>query len=665
MADNSFVKNRDGLRSKSTRNRFKPVREDNDSPFGNFGGNTDPDDQFRRTFRILFYTLAIVLLFIFLQKLFTSSEPNAPEVSYNEYRRLISQSLVKEVLVEKHDGSALLTGLLYKYEPLELADGRGEKKSDRFTVKLPDFDRTMADELVAKNIKIKIEHREEGTLMQFLMVFGPWIVIGIIYFVVIRRLTAQNGMTRNVFNFGKSRAKMITEFDTKVSFADVAGCDEAKLELGEVVEFLREPDRFKQLGAKIPKGILLLGPPGTGKTLLAKAVAGEAGVPFFSMSGADFVEMFVGVGASRVRDLFEQAKRHAPCIVFIDEIDAVGRSRGAGLGGGHDEREQTLNQLLVEMDGFDTNDHVILIAATNRPDVLDSALLRPGRFDRQIVVDKPDVRGREAILKIHTRKVPLASDVNLQLIAQGTPGFAGADLANLVNEATLFAARARRNQVTMQDFENARDKVLMGPERKSIYISPKEKEITSYHESGHVLVAKFTDGSDPVHKVTIIPRGRALGITSYLPLEDRHTYSRQHILAMITYALGGRAAEEIIFNEVSTGAGNDIERATELARKMVCEWGMSERLGPLNYGSKHQEVFLGRDFGRVRDYSEETAVAIDSEVRHIVSECMENARRILTDHIDILHRLAKTLIERETLTASEIDRIIAGEALTV
>ncbi|MFN3427005.1 MAG: ATP-dependent zinc metalloprotease FtsH [Candidatus Thermochlorobacter sp.] len=664
MADNPFVKNREHGRPKNIRERFKPVR-DNDSPFSGFGSNGDPDDNFKRTFRILLYALAMILLFIFLQRLFTAGEQTLPEISYNEYHRLVSQSMIKEIVVEKRDGGAVLTGLLHKYEPIELVDGRTEKKTDRFTVRLLDFDRAMADELVAKNVKIKVEQRDEGSIMQFLIIFGPWIVIGIIYFVIIRRLTAQNGATRNVFNFGKSRAKMITEFDTKVSFADVAGCDEAKMELREVVDFLREPDKFKQLGAKIPKGVLLLGSPGTGKTLLAKAVAGEAGVPFFSMSGADFVEMFVGVGASRVRDLFEQAKRHAPCIVFIDEIDAVGRSRGAGLGGGHDEREQTLNQLLVEMDGFETTDQVVLIAATNRPDVLDSALLRPGRFDRQVVVDKPDVRGREAILKIHARKVPLASDVNLQLIAQGTPGFAGADLANLINEATLLAARANRNEVTMQDLENARDKVLMGPERKSVYISPKEKEITSYHESGHVLVAKFTEGADPVHKVTIIPRGRALGLTSYLPLEDRHTYSRQYILAMITYALGGRAAEEIVFNEISTGAGNDIERATELARKMVCEWGMSERLGPLNYGSKQQEVFLGRDFGRVRDYSEETAVAIDSEVRHIVSECMASARRILTDHLDILHRLAKTLIERETLSGAEIDRIIAGEALTV
>ncbi|MCS7013448.1 MAG: ATP-dependent zinc metalloprotease FtsH [Chloroherpetonaceae bacterium] len=662
MAENPFVKNRESGRPKNIRERFKPVRGD-ESPFANLNSNGDPDENFKRTFRVLLYAFAMIFLFFFLQRLFTSSEPTAPEISYNEFRRLLGLSLIKEAIVEKRDGGAVLTGILSKYETVELADNRGEKKIDRFIVKLPEFDRAMADELVEKHIKIKFEQREDGSLLQFLMVFGPWILLGVIYFVIIRRLTAQNGLTRNVFNFGKSRAKMITEFDTKVTFADVAGCDEAKAELREIVEFLREPEKFQRLGAKIPKGVLLLGPPGTGKTLLAKAVAGEAGVPFFSMSGADFVEMFVGVGASRVRDLFEQAKQHAPCIVFIDEIDAVGRSRGAGLGGGHDEREQTLNQLLVEMDGFGTNDNVILIAATNRPDVLDTALLRPGRFDRQIVVDKPDVRGREAILRIHTRKVPLAPDVNLQVIAQGTPGFAGADLANLVNEASLFAARANRNVVTMQDLEDARDKVLMGPERKSIYISPREKEITSYHESGHVLVAKFTEGADPVHKVTIIPRGRALGLTSYLPLEDKHTYSRQYILAMITYALGGRAAEEIVFSEISTGAGNDIERATELARKMVCEWGMSERLGPLNYGTKHQEVFLGRDFGRVRDYSEETAVAIDSEVRHIVSECMANARRILTEHIDILHRLAKALIERETLSASEIDRVIAGETL--
>ncbi|KER10780.1 MAG: cell division protein FtsH [[Candidatus Thermochlorobacteriaceae] bacterium GBChlB] len=662
MAENEYVKNKAGAPNKKQdiRNRFKPVRED-DQPFGGFGGDSDPDDSSRRFLRVVLYGAMLFGLFVLLHRFFTSTEQLEPEISYNEYRRLLDSNLLKDALVETGEPT-VLRGILSKYETLALADGKGERKTDRFIVKLPAFDRATADDLVAKNVRLKIE-QSSGGILQLLVVFGPWILLGLIYMVIIRRVSAQTSMSRNVFNFGRSRAKMITEFDTKTGFNDVAGCEEAKEELKEVVEFLKEPDKFQRLGGKIPKGVLLTGSPGTGKTLLAKAVAGEAGVPFFSMSGADFVEMFVGVGASRVRDLFEQAKRNSPCIVFIDEIDAVGRSRGAGLGGGHDEREQTLNQLLVEMDGFGTTDNVILIAATNRPDVLDSALLRPGRFDRQIVVDKPDVRGREAILKIHTRKVPLAKNVDLTTVAKGTPGFAGADLANLVNEAALFAARANRTEVQMNDLENARDKVLMGPERKSVLISAKDKEVTSYHECGHVLVAKFTEGSDPVHKVTIIPRGRALGLTSYLPLEDKYTYTRKYILATITYALGGRAAEELIFNEISTGAGNDIERATELARKMVCEWGMSERLGPLNYGSKHQEVFLGRDFGRTRDYSEETAQTIDSEVRHIVSECMANARRILSEQIDVLHRLAKTLIERESLDAADIDRVIAGEAL--
>ena len=513
--------------------------------------------------------------------------------------------------------------------------------------------------LDAVNVEVRAAPAWGGLLNVFTFLLPVLLMIG--FFVFFMRQA--QGSNNQALSFGKSRARMFSGDKPTVTFADVAGQEEAKQDLTEVVEFLKFPDKFAALGARIPRGVLMVGPPGTGKTLLSRAVAGEAGVPFFSISGSEFVEMFVGVGASRVRDLFEQARANAPCIVFIDEIDAVGRQRGAGLGGGHDEREQTLNQLLVEMDGFNTSENIILLAATNRPDVLDSALLRPGRFDRQVVVDKPDVVGREKILKIHLRKIPVAQDVDLKTIAKGTPGFAGADLANLCNEAALLAARANRTEVTKADLEEARDKVIMGPERKSVLISPKDKEVTAYHESGHVLVAKFTKGSDPVHKVTIIPRGRALGLTSYLPLEDKYTYTREYLIAMITYALGGRAAEEIIYHEISTGAGNDIERATELARKMVCEWGMSEKLGPLNYGSKHQEVFLGRDFGRMRDYSEETAVAIDSEVRHIVITCMQEAKRILTENIDILHRLAKTLVERETLDNMEIDKVIAGETL--
>jgi cell division protease FtsH len=663
MADHEFLKNRPSQsRKENGRNRFKPVRE-SDPMFGGRNNNNGEDDGAKRTIRFLIYGVLIFGVFLLLQRLFSPAEPQEPEISYNEYARLLDKNLIREGVIEKLDasGTAVFKGVLKSYENLTTIE-RVERRTDRFAVKLPAFTNDDAKALIEKDIKFRVEVEDRGA-SQLLLYFAPWIIIALIYFVLIRRMGAQNGMARNMFNFGRSRAKMITEMDTKVTFDDVAGCEEAKEELREVVDFLKAPEKYQALGGKIPKGVLLLGPPGTGKTLLAKAVAGEARVPFFSMSGADFVEMFVGVGASRVRDLFEQARANAPCIVFIDEIDAVGRQRGAGLGGGHDEREQTLNQLLVEMDGFNTSDNIILLAATNRPDVLDSALLRPGRFDRQVVVDKPDILGREKILKIHTRKIPLAKDVDLKAIAKGTPGFAGADLANLCNEAALLAARANRTEVTKADLEEARDKVLMGPERKSVLISDKDKEVTAYHESGHVLVAKFTKGSDPVHKVTIIPRGRALGLTSYLPLEDKYTYTREYLIAMITYALGGRAAEDIIYHEISTGAGNDIERATELARKMVCEWGMSEKLGPLNYGSKHQEVFLGRDFGRMRDYSEETAVAIDSEVRHIVMTCMQEAKRILTENIDILHRLAKTLVERETLDNMEIDKVIAGETL--
>jgi len=649
-------------RKPDIRNRFKPM-EDEGSSFGGFGsgGNPEGEDNFKRTIRILLYSMMVLITFVMLQKLFS---PDAePEITYNEYKRLLSNHLIQSCRVEKNaDGSSLLYGELKTYERLELAD-KTVKKRDQFMVRLPEFNNTMADDLVEKGVRCEVEESGDG-LFNLLIVFGPWLLLGVVYFFFMRRMTNQNGAARNIFNFGRSRAKMITEFDTKVTFQDVAGVEEAKEELTEIVDFLKAPEKFERLGSKTPKGVLLLGPPGTGKTLLAKAVSGEAGVPFFSMSGADFVEMFVGVGASRVRDLFEQAKRNSPCIIFIDEIDAVGRQRGAGLGGGHDEREQTLNQLLVEMDGFGTHENIILIAATNRPDVLDSALLRPGRFDRQVVVDKPDIRGREAILQIHTKKVPIAQNVDLQVLAKSTPGFVGADLANLVNEASILASRGNREEVTAEDFENARDKVLMGPERRSVFISEQQKEITSYHESGHVLVAKFTDGSDPVHKVTIIPRGRALGVTSYLPLEDKYTYNKQYLIAMITYALGGRAAEELIFKEISTGAGNDIERATDLARKMVCEWGMSDKLGPINYGHSGHEVFLGRDMGRGRDFSEDTARQIDNEIRQIVTECMNNAKQILIDNMDTLHRLAKALIEREVLNAEEIEKLIAGETLT-
>jgi len=459
-------------------------------------------------------------------------------------------------------------------------------------------------------------------------------------------------------SFGKSRARLLTEERKKVTFADVAGVDEAKEEVQEIIEFLKDPPKFQKLGGRIPKGVLIVGPPGTGKTLLAKAIAGEANVPFFNISGSDFVEMFVGVGASRVRDLFEQGKKHAPCIIFIDEIDAVGRLRGAGLGGGHDEREQTLNQLLVEMDGFETNEGVILIAATNRPDVLDPALLRPGRFDRQIVVGRPDVRGRVGILKVHTKKIPLSGDVTLETIARGTPGFSGAELANLVNEAALFAARMDKKVVEMEDFEAAKDKVLMGVERKSLLISEQEKKNTAYHEAGHTLVAKLLPGTDPIHKVTIIPRGRALGVTQQLPVDDKYTYSKEYLYANIAILLGGRVAEELMLNHMTTGAGNDIERATDLARKMVCEWGMSERLGPLTFGKKQEEIFLGREIAQHRDYSEQTALLIDEEVKRLVIENYDRTTKLLKDNINTLKALAEALLENEVLDGPEIDEII-------
>jgi cell division protease FtsH len=461
-------------------------------------------------------------------------------------------------------------------------------------------------------------------------------------------------------SFGKSRAKLLTENTHKVTFADVAGIDEAKDELEEIIQFLRDPKRFTRLGGRIPKGVLLVGAPGTGKTLLARAIAGEAGVPFFSISGSDFVEMFVGVGASRVRDLFVQGKKHAPCIIFIDEIDAVGRHRGAGLGGGHDEREQTLNQLLVEMDGFEANEGVILVAATNRPDVLDPALLRPGRFDRRVVVALPDVRGREGILKVHTRKVPLADDVDASKLARSTPGFAGADLENLVNEAALLAARRNKDKVEMSDFELAKDKVMMGAERRSMVMSGSERKIIAYHEGGHALVAMLQPGADPVHKVTIVARGMALGVTQQLPMDDRYTYPRDYLVTRLAVMFGGRTAEELVFGQMTTGAGNDIEKATELARKMVCEWGMSKELGPMTFGRREEQIFLGRDISHHKDYSEQTALEIDREVRRIIDDSYQKARQLLSDHLPLLHAIAARLLEKEVLDGSEVEAMVTA-----
>jgi cell division protease FtsH len=512
--------------------------------------------------------------------------------------------------------------------------------------------------MLAAKVNFSIKEQQSNILLPLLFNIGPFVLLGAIWFFMLRQM--QSGGNK-ALSFGKSRARLLSMQQKKVTFKDVAGVDEAKEELKEIIEYLREPQKFQKLGGRIPKGVLLVGPPGTGKTLLARAVAGEANVPFFSISGSDFVEMFVGVGASRVRDLFEQGKKNAPCIIFIDEIDAVGRHRGAGLGGGHDEREQTLNQLLVEMDGFESNDGVILVAATNRPDVLDPALLRPGRFDRRVVVGLPDVRGREEVLRVHVKKVPVSDDTNLNVLARGTPGFSGADLANMVNEAALNAARANRKQVTMYDFELAKDKVLMGAERKSMLLTDEEKRVTAYHEAGHALVSIMREHSDPIHKVTIIPRGMALGVTVYLP-DDRHNYTKEYLETRLATAYGGRVAEEIFLSQMSTGAGSDIESATDLARRMVCEYGMS-RLGPLTFGKKEEQIFLGREIAQHRDFSEETARQIDLEVRRLIDEAYQSAHNIIDANQDVMHRIAAALLERETIDADEVRLLLEGKEL--
>ena len=517
----------------------------------------------------------------------------------------------------------------------------------------------MIKDLRDKGVNISVKDNSGNGWPTYLLNLSPLILFAALWFVMIRQM--QTGGNK-ALSFGKSRARLLSMQQKKVTFKDVAGVDEAKEELREIIEFLREAQKFQKLGGRIPKGVLLVGPPGTGKTLLARAVAGEANVPFFSISGSDFVEMFVGVGASRVRDLFEQGKKNAPCIIFIDEIDAVGRHRGAGLGGGHDEREQTLNQLLVEMDGFESNECVILIAATNRPDVLDPALLRPGRFDRRVVVARPDVRGREEILRVHTRKIPIGDDVDLSILARGTPGFSGADLANMVNEAALNAARQNRKAVYMYDFEVSKDKVLMGAERKSMLLSDHEKKVTAYHEAGHALVAAMREHADPLHKVTIIPRGMALGVTMQLPIDDKHTYTKEYLETRLAIMMGGRVAEEIFLGQMTTGAGNDIEQASDLARRMVCEFGMSS-LGPITFGKKEEQIFLGREINQHRDFSEETAQHIDKEVRQLVDAGYQSAVQILSGNKDIMHRMSAALLEREVLDANEIKMIIEGKEL--
>ncbi len=594
-------------------------------------------------YRNLSLWLIIAIIMVFLFNIFNQPKPKGVEIPYSEFISLVEKGEVEEVIIQGDKIDGFLTN----------------KK--RFHTVAPRDD-GLINLLKEAQVKINVKPQEETPWYVTLLIsWFPMLLLVGVWIFFMRQMQVGGG---KALSFGRSRAKMLTGQQIKITFKDVAGVEEAKEEVSEIIEFLRDPKKFTRLGGRIPKGVLLVGPPGTGKTLLAKAIAGEAGVPFFSISGSDFVEMFVGVGAARVRDLFTQAKRHAPCIIFIDEIDAVGRHRGAGLGGGHDEREQTLNQLLVEMDGFESNEGVIVIAATNRPDVLDPALLRPGRFDRQVVVPAPDVKGREEILKVHVKKVPLAEDVNISLIARGTPGFSGADLENLVNEAALLAARKGKEKVSMEEFEEAKDRVLMGRERKSMIISEEEKRITAYHEAGHALVAKLLPGTDPLHKVTIIPRGQALGLTQQLPLDERHTYPKDYLIKRLMILLGGRAAEELVLNQITTGAGNDIERATELARKMVCEWGMSETLGPVSFGKRDEHIFLGKELAHHKDYSETTAVQIDNEIRRLVTDCYEKTKRLLEENINTLHQLAKALLERETLDAKAIDEIMRETGAT-
>jgi cell division protease FtsH len=581
--------------------------------------------------------LVLALIFLVIFSVFSKQHGREPEIVFSDFMSAVERGEVQEVVIQGHN-------IQGKY-----------KNGERFRTFAPN-DPELVKSLREKSVKIAAKPEDESPwYMVLLLNWFPMLLLIGVWIFFMRQMQVGGG---KAMSFGKSRAKLLTENQHRVTFSDVAGVDEAKDDLQEIIAFLKDPKKFTKLGGRIPKGCLLVGPPGTGKTLLARAIAGEAGVPFFSISGSDFVEMFVGVGASRVRDLFVQGKKNAPCIIFIDEIDAVGRHRGAGLGGGHDEREQTLNQLLVEMDGFEANEGVILIAATNRPDVLDPALLRPGRFDRRVVVPRPDVKGREGILQVHTRKVPLATDVDVSVLARATPGFAGADLENLVNEAALLAARNNKEKVDMGDFELAKDKVMMGAERRSMIISDEEKRNTAYHEAGHALVAKLLPGADPIHKVTIIPRGMALGLTQQLPIDEKHTYPREYLLNNLVILFGGRVAEELVLEHMTTGAGNDIEKATDLARRMVCEWGMSEKLGPMTFGKKEEEIFLGRDFTQKVDYSENTAIEIDAEVRRIIQESYHRAKDLLKSNLRLLHKVAETLLEKEVLDGSEIDAIV-------
>ena len=606
---------------------------------------------------VFLWILIIVAVLVLWNFLDTIRNGNIDDINYSEFTALVKNDQIRSYPTAPVTFSGNGNQIEGKY--LDTAS----KAERKFRVIIPKGSQeTIANTLNENGVIVKVKDDEQGSLIYVLLTSWFPIILFVGFWIFLMRQMQSGG--NKALSFGKSRARLSSSQQKKVTFADVAGVEEAKEELAEIVEFLREPQKFRKLGGRIPKGVLLMGPPGTGKTLLARAIAGEASVPFFSISGSDFVEMFVGVGASRVRDLFEQGKKNAPCIVFIDEIDAVGRHRGAGLGGGHDEREQTLNQLLVEMDGFESNEGVILLSATNRPDVLDPALLRPGRFDRQVVVTLPDIRGREGILKVHCRRIPLGEDVDLSILARGTPGFSGAQLANMVNEAALNAARYNRKAVSMDEFEEAKDKVLMGKERKSMIMSDEEKRNTAFHEAGHALVAYVLPHADPLHKVTIIPRGRALGVTMQLPEEDRYNFTKEYVESSITILMAGRLAEELLLGSCTTGAANDLERATEQARKMVCEWGMSEEMGPLTFGKQEEQIFLGREISQRHDYSENTAMQIDTEVKKIVLHSYQQAKDILQEHTEVLTRLAETLLEYETLDFDDIEAVIKGEKIS-
>ncbi len=639
-------------KDKDDNKKNNPLKQKNDDEF-----------QWKKISKSSLIWLVVFFVAIFVATMWSDNRSGEVEISYSRYVEYLNAGKIQQGVITLKEN--VFRGQLKEPEFFNTEGiDASSQASKKFRTILPFVDESVVKSWKDNGVQFKfVDSSDEWSL--FLINTMPWLLLIVAWIFIARRMQGggAGGGGRGLFSFGKSKARLLTPDKAKVTFNDVAGADEAKMELEEIIQFLKFPQKFQKLGGKIPKGALLLGPPGTGKTLLAKAVAGEAGVPFFSMSGADFVEMFVGVGASRVRDLFEMGRKNAPCIIFIDEIDAVGRHRGAGLGGGHDEREQTLNQLLVEMDGFDTTEGVILIAATNRPDVLDSALLRPGRFDRQIVVDRPDVRGRAGILKVHTKEVPLDESVNLEAIAKGTPGLSGADIANLVNESALLAARHDKEKVGMDDFEEAKDKILMGVERKSMLISDEEKKTTAYHEAGHALIAKLIPGLDPVHKVTIIPRGRALGITASLPDDDKHTHSRTYLDAELSMFFGGRIAEKLVFNEFTTGASNDLERASGLARKMVTEWGMSEKIGPITYGQKQQEIFLGREISQHKDYSEDIAREIDEEIRKILFNAEQRTEKLLKENIDKLHILSNALLEHELLDGDQIDAILRGEKI--